>query len=108
MTCDACARASTDPRSGLYRLGCRDCSARMLAQAPVYAIAEAQHRITDAYKAALATVQADGETIESAHKRVREWDRRIRGPREAEPVPAQGQASENAATGREMASPGQS
>ena len=80
----------------------------MVASDPPFFESRKAEKMTPAYRAALAFVRADGETIESAHKRVREWDRRIRGPREAEPVPAQGQASENAATGRKTASPGQS
>jgi hypothetical protein len=74
----------------------------MLANGPAFFESRKAAKLTPAYRAALALVRTKGETIESAHKRVREWDRRIRGPREAEPVPAQGQASENAATGREM------
>lgn len=106
VACEECAIARKRPW-GVYMTTCSDCRARMLANGPAFFESRKAAKLTPAYRAALALVRTKGETIESAHKRVREWDRRIRGPREAEPVPAQGQASENAATGREMASPGQ-
>ncbi|MFG5409922.1 hypothetical protein ABXN37_19800 [Piscinibacter sakaiensis] len=33
-TCPACAAAEQDPRTGLFTHGCRECTARNLAQSP--------------------------------------------------------------------------
>lgn len=78
MTCTACTAANSDPRSGLYQLGCHDCAARSLAHSPTYFTADAMHTITPPYRAALALVQRSGESLEDAHRRVRAWDKRIR------------------------------
>lgn len=78
MNCAACIEAAGNPRSGLFRLGCADCSARALAATPTYWTAEAMHTITAPYRAALAAVQQPGESLEAAHRRVRAWDKLIR------------------------------
>lgn len=83
MTCEACTTAAANPRSGLYRVGCPECGARMLAQGPDFFVAASKERITPEYRVALATILAPGESIESAHKRVRAWAERIRDPRPA-------------------------
>ena len=71
MTCEACQRAEVDPRTGHYSRGCRNCDTRALAHSPTYFTADAMHTITPGYKAALAAVVADGESLEMAHRRVR-------------------------------------
>lgn len=34
MICEACTRAATHPRTGIYTARCMGCEARMLAQSP--------------------------------------------------------------------------
>ncbi len=79
MTCEACTQAEVNPRTGLYRIGCAECSARMLAHSPEFAESAARQTLTQPYKAALAVALVPGERIEQTHQRVRAWDRRIRG-----------------------------
>jgi hypothetical protein len=105
MTCEPCTIAAANPRSGLFRAGCRGCAARALAGSPTYHSAEAAHRITPDYRAALAVAAEPGETLEATHRRVRDWDRRILaaplqrplGPGEAAHLPAAPRSAPSAA-----------
>lgn len=75
VACEECAIARKRPW-GVYMTTCSDCRARMLANGPAFFESRKAAKLTPAYRAALALVRTKGETIESAHKRVREWDRR--------------------------------
>ena len=75
--CQECATAARKPW-GVYMTGCSECRARMLAHSPSFHESRKAAKLTPAYRAALAMVCTDGESIESAHQRVRQWERRIK------------------------------
>lgn len=82
MTCDSCARAQADPRTGLYSRGCVECDTRALAHGLAYHAWVARGRSAQSlpreYAAALELIRREGETIRQAHARVEAWAQRIR------------------------------
>lgn len=75
--CPECATAARK-LWGLYMRDCAECRARMLAHSPSFHASRKAEKLTPAYRAALAMVRTDGESLESAHQRVRQWERRIK------------------------------
>lgn len=75
MTCPDCIRAEDKPCSPLYRIGCTECSARMLAHGIEHAKSRAQMRMTPAYTEQLKAAFGDG--WEAGHMRVKHWAKRI-------------------------------
>jgi uncharacterized protein (DUF2237 family) len=71
MTCDACLEAKTNPLTGLYRDGCKSCSARQLSRSIEHTQAKALGKMTPAYMARLREVS--GDDWENLHKIVKEW-----------------------------------
>ena len=83
--CTACADAAADPRSGLFHAGCSGCEARSLATSPGYMASVAAMKFRADYAAALRAIAGDDASARDAlHRRVREWDRRMREAAQAE------------------------
>lgn len=76
MTCPDCTTAESVRHHGGYRSSCEGCCARMLAQSPQYAAAEAAGTFTQAYRAALLT-SFPTASREEAHQAVRTWARTL-------------------------------
>ena len=75
MACDACQVADTNPATGLYRAGCKDCSARELAQSIEHTEARMLGKMTPRYMARLREVS--GDDWEALHRIVKEWAKRV-------------------------------
>ena len=76
--CEACFVARHNPQTGLYRFGCPECSARMLANSSMFRRSQARGTFDPSYLAALKRHFGDASAQwEAGHKRVREWARRI-------------------------------
>lgn len=79
--CPACDVAQFDAGTGMYRAGCLECAARMLAHGPEHFDAMSVAAFTPAYATALkSTFGADWMR---GHERVRDWARRIEAQRQA-------------------------
>jgi hypothetical protein len=81
VECSACAMAQQDADTGMYRAGCPECSARMLAHGPELFDAMAVAGFTPAYATALKRVF--GADWMRGHERVRDWSKRIEAQRQA-------------------------
>ena len=58
--CEPCTIASTDPRTGYYGVGCKECAARALAGGPDYWESSKARKLTPGYRHALEAVFGDG------------------------------------------------
>ena len=74
MTCDACLEAEKHPLTGMYRDGCKSCSARQISRSMEHATARTLGKMTPAYMARLREVS--GDDWEALHKIVKEWAKR--------------------------------
>lgn len=76
--CEACFVAQHNPQTGMYRFGCPECSARVLANSAPFWRSQARGTFDPSYLAALKRHFGDASAQwEAGHKRVREWARRI-------------------------------
>lgn len=82
--CPSCAIAERNPLSGEFHSGCKECSARMMADGMPFFRSAARGRMVPEYIAALRSVW--GEDYLAGHKRVRAWDDRICQARAREAV----------------------
>jgi len=73
--CWECGQAQADPHYAMYRAGCAECGARMLAIGAEHAQAMSAAQFTPAYAAALKAVF--GADWMRGHERVRAWSRRL-------------------------------
>ncbi len=73
--CDACTIAATDPRTGHFGNGCKECAARALAGGPDHWESAKAGEITLGYRKALDA--AFGNAWEAGHKAVKEWAEKI-------------------------------
>jgi len=73
--CEACAEAETNPRTGMFRAECIECSARALAQGPQHFLSQKAKRILPEYHAALQSVF--GEKWREGHDAVKSWAERM-------------------------------
>ena len=69
--CDACHLAATTPMTGMYRAGCKECTARMIASGTAYFEALNLRTMTPTYVDLLKA--AFGDDWQHWHKRVRAW-----------------------------------
>lgn len=76
MTCPACAEAMRNPNTGMYRAGCKECSARALAAAPAHFLAAQAPKLLPEYKNALQAVF--GDDWRAGHLRVKAWSQRAK------------------------------
>ena len=74
MACDACLEAEVHPLTGLYREGCKSCSARQLSRSIEHTEARMLGKMTPAYMARLREVS--GDDWEALHKIVKAWSLR--------------------------------
>ena len=79
--CPACTMADENADTGMFRAGCEECSARMLAHGPEHFQAMAVAAFTPAYSLALKRVF--GADWIRGHERVRAWAKRIEAHRQA-------------------------
>jgi hypothetical protein len=79
--CPACAMAQQEADSGMYRAGCQECAARMLAHGPEHFDAMSVAQFTPPYATALKRVF--GADWMRGHERVRDWAKRIEALRQA-------------------------
>lgn len=71
--CPACANATTNRNSGIYKMQCEGCAARALAQSPEFHCAAKSGTMTPQYRMALSQFFPGREA--EGHKRVKEWVR---------------------------------
>ncbi len=83
VDCNACTEAAVFPLSGLYIRDCLECSARALANGPLYWESRALHRLTSEYRAVLQ--KRWGPNWRDGHQAVRCWRERIEQARTALP-----------------------
>ncbi len=76
MTCHACERAESNPRTGLYQANCPECKARALANSPQYFESAMAGVITTGYRTALES--AFGADWKNAHANVKAWSERLK------------------------------
>jgi hypothetical protein len=79
--CPSCLAAESDPLTGLYHAGCRDCEIRAVAGSPMFARVMAGRQMTPEWLAALERVAgADKAAKEALHQRVKAaYIRRMQG-----------------------------
>ena len=75
--CPACLIASDYPKTGHYIVDCPECTARAMAQAPMFYSATKMHKRTPEYIVALKILF--GTEHEYAHERVKYWAGQIKG-----------------------------
>lgn len=73
--CADCSRAETNPRTARFTATCLECSARALAQSPLYFESSRGEAMTPEYRAALEAVF--GEDVRQGHDATRAWANRI-------------------------------
>lgn len=80
MSCPSCVKAERNPRSVIYHAGCPVCSARMLANGPLFFEAERTEQLTAAYRQALQLTF--GDRWQEGHAAVKQWRERIQACRQ--------------------------
>jgi len=75
MTCWGCSKAEENPQTGAYSAGCKECTARALAQSPAYDTSRRAGRFTAEYKRVLTV--AFGDDWQAGHEQVKRWSQRI-------------------------------
>lgn len=73
--CDACTIAATEPRTGHFAAGCKECDARALAGGPGHWESAKAGKITPGYRKALDVAFGDG--WEAGHAAVKNWAEKI-------------------------------
>lgn len=75
--CDACAIAKINARTARFNVGCIECSARALAQAPAFHESMTADAMTPRYRDALQMIFG-GDWLEG-HTRTKAWYEKLKG-----------------------------
>lgn len=82
LTCEYCALAEANPKSGLYESGCNECMTRMTAHGLPFHAWRARGsnpaHMPKEYAKALGRIKRKGEELRDTHGRVKAWATRIK------------------------------
>jgi len=75
-SCETCAAAQLNPRTGLFNAGCIDCTTRHIAHLQIFFECQRAGRITEPYMNNLK--HCFGDDWKAAHETVKGWAKRIK------------------------------